>query len=362
MKTPNFADKLQISLDNTNEPSDILFFTGAGISAPDPCGFPLGKELHYLILLYCTDMARWEVEEFTRKNLILFEETVEIIIETYGKINFNNKIFDLINNLFVYEPLSEWKEINNYHKFFRRHIEKGGKHFTVNLDQFIELDIISLDSGVKEIITITANTVNNKNGSFNKNNFTKACYLFKIHGDPNEDELGIQGFLQRPIEYGFSPEVKDFFDTQLNEVKVVIFVGYGGVDIFDITPYFESKPNGFFKKTTALWIDYSSQNEDLSEVKELRPEQCLILSKFKDAVCIKGRPDVLLNQLFDNSTIPEIEIEHNRKGYRKEYENFFKINVSDFFAALGDAGKKIEYYAKVRTTFEKLTSEREQNK
>ena len=28
-------------------PKEVLFFTGAGISAPDPCSFPFGKELHF---------------------------------------------------------------------------------------------------------------------------------------------------------------------------------------------------------------------------------------------------------------------------------------------------------------------------
>jgi len=321
MTEEKLADKLKISLTKGNEPKDILFFTGAGISAPDPCSFPLGQELHRILLQYYTDMTSWEIEGFLNQNLIPFEKTVEIILEEYGNLDYQNRGFSLFTEIFIYRnDEATWKVDNDYHKYFRSHIQKGGKHFTVNLDQFIELD------GQGRIIQLTANDIDDENGAFNIENFDHSGFLFKIHGDSNLDPVGLQGFLHSVIKNGFSDQVQNFFDRQVEQVKTVIFVGYGGVDQFDITPYFESKPNCFFKNTTALWINYSRENE-ISTSENLSQSQQTILSKFSDWACVQCSPETILNYLF-NDSCHNIGIAHRNNGYRREYEGFFKINTT----------------------------------
>lgn len=312
MTKENLANKLKISLTKGNEPKEILFFTGAGISAPEPCSFPLGQELHRILLQYYTDMTSWEIEGFLNQNPIPFERTVEIILEEYGNLDHNNPGFNLLTDIFIYRnDESNWKVDNDYHKYFRHHIQNDGKHFTVNLDQFIELD------GQGRIERFFAH--NDFDVEINDG------LLFKMHGDPNEP-VRTQGFLQSVIENGFSDQVQNFFDRQINQVKTVIFVGYGGVDQFDITPYFESKLNCFFKNTTALWINYSRENE-ISTSENLSQAQRTILSKFSDWACVQCSPETILNSLFDNG-FPNINTAHRNNGYRREYENFFRINTT----------------------------------
>lgn len=320
MTKEELASKLKISLNKDNNTSDILFFTGAGISAPDPCSFPLGQELHRILLQYYTDMTSWEIEGFLNQNPIPFERTVEIILEEYGNLDHQNRGFNLLTEIFIYRNNeANWKEDNDYHKYFRHHVQQGGKHFTVNLDQFIELE----GQGIQ---TLTANDIDDENGAFNAENFDQSGFLFKIHGDSNLDPVGLQGFLHRVIRNGFTDEVQNFFDRQIQQVNTVIFVGYGGVDQFDITPYFENKPNCFFKNTRALWINYSRENE-ISISENLSQSQQTILSKFSDWACVQCSPEIILNSLFNNNS-PDIGTAHRNNGYRREYENFFRINTT----------------------------------
>lgn len=267
------SDKLKISLTKDNAPEDILFFTGAGISAPDPCSFPLGQELHRILLHYYTDMTSWEIEGFLNNNPIPFEKTVEIILEEYGNLDHQNRGFNLLTEIFIYRNSEKlWKVVNDYHKYFRYHIQNGGKHFTVNLDQFIELD--NLD----RINLLTANDIDDAYGPFNEEIYNQSGFLFKIHGDSTHDAVGLQGFLHRVIKNGFTDRVKHFFDSTIQQAKTVIFVGYGGVDQFDITPYFDNKPNCFFKNTTALWINYSRENEISISEKLTQAQQTIFQS------------------------------------------------------------------------------------
>ena len=312
MTKNELKDKLKISLNKDNKTSDILFFTGAGISAPDPCSFPLGQELHRIFLLYYTDMSSWEIEGFLNQNPIPFERTVEIILNEFGELYLQNIPFNLLTEIFIYRNNENWKEENDYHKYFRHHIQKGGKHITVNLDQFIELR----DQGrIKPLFA---------HNEIDVENYENNGFLFKIHGDPNEP-VKTQGFLHSVIKNGFSEKIQNFLDRQLNRIKTVIFVGYGGVDQFDITPYFQAKPNCFFKTTTALWINYSDENF-ISIAEDVSASQQIILSKFSKGLSIKCSPEIILNNLFGNG-IPIINTAHRNKGYRREYENFFRINT-----------------------------------
>lgn len=292
-----------------------FFFTGSGISAADLCSFPLGQELHRILLQYYTDMTNLEIDDFLSQNLVSFEKTVDVILTEYGNIDHINAPFHLVSDIFIYRNEdSNWKQTNDYHKFFKYHILQGGKHFTVNLDQFIELD----NNGIH---TLTANDIEETCG----NNLGSSGFLFKIHGDPNLDYVGLQGFLHRVIESGLSEQVQTFFDNQMHEVKTVIFIGYGGVDQFDITPYFESKPDCFFKNTTALWINYSCEKE-ISISTELTQAQQSILSKFSNWAYVRCSPVIILNQLFNHCFPPIVNV-HRNNGYKRQYEDFFRINT-----------------------------------
>ncbi len=313
MSIVEIEKKLNLSLNKDNDPQDILFFTGSGISSPDPCAFPLGQELHRMLLQYYTDMTNSEINDFLKNDNNAFEKTVSTILNNYGKLDNQNRPYHLLSDIFIYRANdSQYKQENDYHKFFRKHIQKGGKHFTVNLDQFIELD------NSARIDFFTSSQIND-----NSSNHIRNGYLYKIHGDPL-NIIGLQGFLFEVIKNGFSASIQDFFDTQINQVKTVVFVGYGGVDKYDITPYFEKKSNCFFNKTSALWINYCKSDQILIS-KNLSAAKLAILSKFNSWLAVDSSPELILNKLFKDG--PKIQNVHRANGYKKEYENFFRVNL-----------------------------------
>lgn len=308
--------KINLKLEKNNSPKDILFFTGAGIAAPVPCSFPLGIELYELLLHYFTDMEKPEIHAYIEDNSYTFEETVSIIMEEFGPLDHSSIPFNLLSDIFIFRYDDEYKKINDYHKFFRAHVDNGGKHFTVNLDQFIEL---------AEKAQINILTAKDFDKGPTNNIYDYSGFLLKIHGDPNIDGVGLQGFLHQVIKTGLSEKVKSFFDRHLNKAKTVIFIGYGGIDKFDVTPYFQSKSDHFFQNTSALWINYSTEQE-VSEISDVAESQKIILSKFGSSLSVKCSPEVILNRLF--SEISEIFSVKNN-GYKKEYEDIFRCNTSD---------------------------------
>ena len=317
-KNPMSKNKIEktinLSLNKKNNPTEILFISGAGISHADPCSFPLGNELHRILLQYYTDMTNWEIDLFLTNNNNVFENTVSTILKFYGNDFSANIFFNVLSELFIFRNIENKKLENDYHKFFRNHIQNGGKHLTVNLDQFIELD------GSARIEHFTSNEFLNNPMKFN----SEDGYLFKIHGDPITDKIGVQGFLLEVLKNGLPDKIMEFIDNLLNKSKHVVFIGYGGVDIFDINPYFESKPNGFFSNTSALWINYC-RNSNIKTRKVLPPIQQLILSKFNSAISVSCSPEIILNKLFE--TTPEINLAHCNTGYHKEYVNIFRTNL-----------------------------------
>lgn len=320
---------LNLNLNEKIKESNVLFITGAGISVPDPCSFLLGKELHKILLLYYTEMSSSEIDEILDKNSITFEKTVEIILDEFGNLDQDNIFFNLLTEIFIYREEETWKQQNDYHEYFRQHIRQNGKHLTVNLDQFIELDYRD------RIEPFTANKIDENFSVANEEGF-----LLKLHGDPNIDSVGLQGFLHRILENGFSDHVKAFLDKQISQAELVIFVGYGGVDEYDVTPYFEEKAGCYFKDTKGLWINYDPNSNSLHSFEELPITQKVILSKFKNSLLVKCSPELILNKLFDKNSF-KIRNAHRKGGYKREYENIFRINSVN--EVTKDNDKKREY-------------------
>jgi hypothetical protein len=315
------SKKIGIPLEKSLQPNEVLFFSGAGISVPPPANFPLGNELHRMLLEYAEKFNKNDAENLS--SILVFEETVSRLSKLYEYLNGMNIFLHIFSNVFEVradeDPISITSHLlnhksNDYHKYFNWHIKNGGKHFTVNIDQFIEI-IGNIQFKVK--------TKENIEELFmNKIIFSDSSgYLLKIHGDVNKDEWGTQGYLYKNVQ-AFSQSFSDFLDKEINSVKIVIFIGYGGVDHYDITPYFKPKYNGYFQNTSAIWLKYEG-NEELKIV-EPKGSQSEILSKFKTHYVIKTtKPENLLNSLFQSSPkIMNTEMDKQMNG--KEIERYLQ--------------------------------------
>ena len=135
------------------------------------------------------------------------------------------------------------------------------------------------------------------------------------------------------------PIIHSFFDSGLSSSKIVAFVGYGGVDRYDVNPYFRNKSDGFFKNTFAIWFRFNRGSgmkiipiDDAS----ITPDTKTILSKFKNAIVIDGDSEEykqVMNLLVPSS--PKIsETRPMTIKYRPEYESIIKKSLAAHGAAL----------------------------
>lgn len=312
---------IDLRLKNEVEPKDVLFFTGAGISVAPPSNFPLGNVLHRMILEHAEKFNKSAAIALSEK--LVFEETISRLAKLYNSQSIDSNIFlHILSDIFIFSKLENHKRIshqpNDYHKFFNWHIMNKGNHFTVNIDQFIEPDLDRLHIYTKQSF---------KESNYCTQNNLYQGYLLKIHGDINIDEWGKQGYLCENIQQ-FDDGFARLIDNEIHKVKFVIFVGYGGVDKFDITPYFNSKQNGFFKDTNALWIKYG-KTEELQVPNEIYTSIDIILSKFNKHIVVEtSNPELILNNLFkDAPVITNTTKEECRNG--KEVEEYLKTSFSN---------------------------------
>ena len=318
--------QIDLCLNNDSKPEDILFFTGAGISVAPPSNFPLGNVLHRMILELAEKFNKYDAIALSEK--LVFEETISRLAKLYNSQNIDSNIFlDHLSNIFIVSDDDKQRRLkhqpNDYHKFFNWHINQGGKHFTVNLDQFIEA--VSLPAN---LTIFTKDRFKDGTFSYSSNLIPVEGLYLKIHGDSNKDEWGKQGYLFENVQ-PFDNDFASWIDKRINTVKFVIFVGYGGVDKFDITPYFNSKQNGFFKYTNALWIQYEG-TEILQIPNQITTAMDTILSKFNKHIVIETtKPELILNNLFKDSPIIKNTTKDNcRNGV--DVEEYLKSKFQKF--------------------------------
>lgn len=104
------------------EPKEILYVTGAGISAPAPTAFPLGGELYELLLRQFSDLSDSEITSVTSPNPSLpFEMSCQRISDTFAAHGLSNNVdilWSLVSELFTWRNGKSWKQANDLHAFF----------------------------------------------------------------------------------------------------------------------------------------------------------------------------------------------------------------------------------------------------
>lgn len=299
-----------------NRPEKVVFLTGAGISAPDPTQFPLGNELHRLLLKTFTNLSDLQIDSAIH---LQFEKSCESLYSTFQTHQLThavNLFWNLLSELFIWRATETWKQPNELHTYFREHIRSGGCHITANIDQFIELDELHYQ-------TFTTKGIDDGEHPENENGF-----LYKFHGDCTKDFVGEQGFLFDAISRGFSANVRRVWDDLLGSAELVVVCGYAGLDTFDVTPYFAGKAAGTFR-SSVLWVLFGDQ--PLARVGTSgSPDIEMIVSKFHSGAFLKGRAGDVLNELLPGlSTIHQM----TRTGdFRNECRNLFSETLRQYSA------------------------------
>lgn len=303
------------------EVPDVLFLTGAGISAPDPTRFFLGAELHKMVLENFTSLTPPEISAVLAK--VPFErscECIENVFRTHQSSAFVGVFWNLMSELFLWRPTEPWKQPNDLHGYFREHIRQGGSHITANLDQFIEIN--SLRHSVRTT-KMFDDRIPLRDGE---------GLLYKFHGDFERDFEGDQGFVYSAIANGFSNTVQGYWDKLLDRPKVVVVCGYSGSDIYDVTPYFRSKPDASFE-SCIIWVKHGGP-----PIQRLAaagpPDADMILSKFREKAVLVGRTGDVLNDVLPG--LPRVNIMSRTDPVRGEYTTAFTHTVQAYSTQFAD--------------------------
>lgn len=203
-------------------PDEVVFWSGAGISADPPTSGPVGNALAHRALDHAfapgtgATIAGYHAKLRLRRQRPRLETLLDIVYRVHGPI-----LDDLLSDLAAAEP-------NALHAFFAEHLMAGGRHITANFDTCIER---AAPAGA---------TVD----------------VIHFHGSFASAPLGAT--LAR-IERGFPPGVRDGLEHALTptSTKLVVFVGYSGLDFFDVDPFLRALPAESRAGQTVLWVNHS---------------------------------------------------------------------------------------------------------
>lgn len=251
-------------------PSDVVFWTGAGISLDAPSNLPSGYSLtKEVVNTFCTfntwhnlckilRKARLEETSGNIKSIPRLEAILGNIVSILGC-----NILDCMS--FLDAPP------NHFHYFFSHHISTNGKHITLNLDLCIE-NAIKHFVPILDYEIITPNSIpHNISGSKNKG------WLLHLH-DKIGNNLSNLGLTIENVTKGINDDIKKLLFDLISDNRVMIFLGYSGSDVFDVNPFFYSLINHLdLTGKQIIWLDYCKNSKSTDFIKYKN-------SKFKTSI------------------------------------------------------------------------------
>lgn len=255
------------------DPCKTVFIVGAGISSDAPSSLPLGDMLtkayldasigvvnrekfirfwteHFPCLERCVQGNIWEAPSYKPKWDVY--PRLEFVI---GQID---KLDKGLRNMCFKSPLLKKKycrgsmisalrmfskvEPNLCHYWLAEYMKAGATIITPNFDV-----------GIEKALGVETITIEQKNGM-------QTCHgVYHYHNiatDPNlEKNLGAT---VKNISKGFPKEFKEFVTNLFEEGNDVVFLGYGGLDVFDVLPFFEEMKGGYSGR--AIYVKHTSSN------------------------------------------------------------------------------------------------------
>lgn len=224
--------------------SDVVFLTGAGISADAPSNGPVGPELARRALSYAfldetmREVARAfeAVEVVPPRSLPRLEAVLDVAVRTHG-----DKILgELLSDLELAAP-------NALHAFFRGHASLGGNHLTANFDSLIE------DGGAD-------------------------FGIVHFHGRmaAGSDKYTDLGATLSRIERGFSADMRTAILRSIAGAspRTLVVVGYSGLDFFDMDPLVvDSGPDLARLLAEVIWVDHDFEAAPGSYATDDKPNE-----------------------------------------------------------------------------------------
>lgn len=214
-----------------------IFFVGSGISHDAPSGLPLGNELTRAIIDWSCgqdiEEAIINTWQAASEQISLFNPNLQFQmprLETIcGCIYEMDKIMNrksILNGFLSFSKIP----YNCNHYILSEFLRNGADILTTNFDLGIE------NAYAKKYNDFT-NALLYETSVFKTN---RGGMIYHLHGSANDDIERLGVTISR-VKNGLSNGIREHLIEKINSSKRLIFLGYGVVDSFDITPLLESK-------------------------------------------------------------------------------------------------------------------------
>lgn len=312
-------DLSQLSID----PAKTIFWVGAGASGMKPCSLPLGNSLTKEVMeaalgkknadtlsrLWGTRIPRirdsiqngdWIVPGHAKKPSGRDWPRLEFVIGELHKldIEFQNIAFQNSDNQKIYGRTSVVKSLrhfssaepNLYHYALADFARGGAEVVTTNFDVCIEKALIGTGAVPSPEESYGAKAVKYGGGRF----------VYHVHGiaaDKDiESNLGATlTNVSKSLPRQFAGQLRKWF----SDGYTIVFIGYGGVDFFDIKPFFDNLRAGEFPGK-AIYLQYCGDTVNRETVDRKKHYQYL-LTPFREQVICYGDTEMFLKNLTVNS-------------------------------------------------------------
>lgn len=256
----------------------LVFWVGAGIDRDSPTQLPLGYELTDDILERACgkDLSNSILQEWKNsKNFINKIMNENIHVDDYPRLETileAVRIFEdnLSTDNTIINGLKSFADAppNNNHYVLAEMLHRGANIVTTNYDRCVPIAYNELFKNDDDKLLLCSE--DNVWIYKSKNKYAGAIY--HLHGIAQcIDNIGATlSVVKNPIARIFDRKMSEW----LNEGCCFIFLGYGGVDTLDITPYLKNK-NGF-GNSLGIYVRHSNDNNvvEHANVKENDLLQC----------------------------------------------------------------------------------------
>lgn len=316
----------------------IVFWVGAGIDADFPTSLPLGFDLtSYFLNMACGDkigtkiLKFWENREKNLKNIdcsisINWIPRLETVLEAIRQFE-NSLIGD--NSPNIIKGLESFGDAppNNIHYILADLLNKGANIVTTNYDNCIPKAYYSLYNSKMKL-------VGNDGIYVYECGNEQAGKIYHLHGVSNDiKNIGATlSVVKNPVG--------KFFDSKMTEWlkngNLFIFLGYGGVDSLDITPYLQSKKT--LSKSIGLYVRHSNEINNKNFVKPTENEKKL-MNCFVEKYVINTNTNNFMVNIFNKNYGDWIaKVNYNWKekfnkyciAYTEQYMNLCSWAVVDY--------------------------------
>lgn len=242
-------------------PADrLIIWAGAGVSYPRPSSLPLGIPLTEFALRQCCGgtVASRVLELWGEVNRLVGTAANPAPLGTAPRLeSVLGDIDDVRDHAadFQFDFLRGFRAFaaapfNQNHLFIADLIRSGASIVTTNFDACIEEAYRWLTGGADEMAADTDSAT----PCFRPRSAASAARVWHVHGAA--EDVRSLGATVRAVKEGLRQDFRDWLDGALHRGTLVIFVGYGAGDSFDINLHFADRGEREFGESAGWFVQH----------------------------------------------------------------------------------------------------------